>query len=147
MGPARRRSPPTPLLLAVAVPSGQAHVTPMSMRSILLNVLWLAFGGLEAAVAWGVAAVIMTVTMIGIPGLARPSILRFTRCCRSARRQSPAIRYWFPWRCRKCHLVGARGLVARALPLADCYRPRRHHHRPTVRVGSRHAGYVRFVVH
>jgi uncharacterized membrane protein YccF (DUF307 family) len=55
------------LLLAVAMASRQAHVTPMSMRSILLNVLWLVFGGLEAAVAWGVAAVIMAITIIGIP--------------------------------------------------------------------------------
>ena len=39
----------------------------MSMRSILLNVLWLVFGGLEAAVAWGVAAVIIAITIIGIP--------------------------------------------------------------------------------
>ena len=47
--------------------SGHTHVTPMSMRSILLNVLWLVFGGLEAAVAWGVAAVIIAITIIGIP--------------------------------------------------------------------------------
>jgi len=39
----------------------------MSMRSILLNALRLVFGGLEAAVAWGVAAVIMAITIVGIP--------------------------------------------------------------------------------
>src|SRR5215468_4546719 len=44
-----------------------AHVSPMSMRSALLNLTWLIFGGLGAAVGWGIAAVIMAVTIIGIP--------------------------------------------------------------------------------
>jgi len=47
--------------------SPDAHVTPMSMRSALLNLIWLILGGLGAAVAWGLAAVIMAVTIIGIP--------------------------------------------------------------------------------
>jgi uncharacterized membrane protein YccF (DUF307 family) len=44
-----------------------AHVTPMSLRSGLLNLIWLILGGLGAAVGWGLAAVIMAVTIIGIP--------------------------------------------------------------------------------
>ena len=44
-----------------------AHVTVMSMRSALLNLVWLIFGGLGVAVGWGIAAVIMAVTIIGIP--------------------------------------------------------------------------------
>ena len=39
----------------------------MSPKSILLNLLWLLFGGLWMAVGWGVAAVIMAITIIGIP--------------------------------------------------------------------------------
>jgi uncharacterized membrane protein YccF (DUF307 family) len=39
----------------------------MSALSLLLNVLWLVFGGLWMAVAWGVAAVIMAITIIGLP--------------------------------------------------------------------------------
>ena len=39
----------------------------MSPLSLLLNVLWLVFGGLWMAVAWGVAAVIMAITIIGLP--------------------------------------------------------------------------------
>jgi uncharacterized membrane protein YccF (DUF307 family) len=39
----------------------------MSPFSLLLNVLWLVFGGLWMAVAWGVAAVIMAITIIGLP--------------------------------------------------------------------------------
>jgi uncharacterized membrane protein YccF (DUF307 family) len=39
----------------------------MSPLNLLLNVLWIAFGGLQMAVGWLIAAVIMVVTIIGIP--------------------------------------------------------------------------------
>jgi uncharacterized membrane protein YccF (DUF307 family) len=39
----------------------------MSAVALLLNILWLVFGGLWMAVAWGIAAVIMAITIIGIP--------------------------------------------------------------------------------
>ena len=39
----------------------------MSPLSILLNLLWLIFGGLEMAIGWLIAAVIMAITIIGIP--------------------------------------------------------------------------------
>ena len=39
----------------------------MSALSLLLNVLWIAFGGLWMAVGWLIAAVIMAVTIIGLP--------------------------------------------------------------------------------
>ncbi|MDX2203667.1 MAG: YccF domain-containing protein [Hyphomicrobiaceae bacterium] len=39
----------------------------MSLPAFALNVLWIVFGGLAAAVAWGLAAVIMAITIIGIP--------------------------------------------------------------------------------
>jgi len=39
----------------------------MSPLSLLLNVLWIAFGGLWMAAAWIVAAVIMAITIVGIP--------------------------------------------------------------------------------
>ena len=39
----------------------------MSVRLALLNLVWLIFGGLGAAVGWGLAAVIMAVTIVGIP--------------------------------------------------------------------------------
>src|SRR5277367_2533988 len=35
--------------------------------SILLNILWIVFGGLWMAVGWLIAAVIMAITIIGIP--------------------------------------------------------------------------------
>jgi len=39
----------------------------MGPASLLLNVLWIVFGGAWMAVGWLVAAVIMIVTIIGIP--------------------------------------------------------------------------------
>jgi len=39
----------------------------MSFLSLLLNVLWMVFGGLEMALGWLVAAVIMAITIIGLP--------------------------------------------------------------------------------
>src|SRR5215470_13839148 len=39
----------------------------MSPLSLLLNVLWIVFGGLWMAVGWLVAAVIMAITIIGLP--------------------------------------------------------------------------------
>ena len=35
--------------------------------SLLLNILWIIFGGLHMAVAWLIAALIMVITIIGIP--------------------------------------------------------------------------------
>jgi uncharacterized membrane protein YccF (DUF307 family) len=39
----------------------------MSPVSLLLNLLWIVFGGLWMAIGWLVAAVIMAVTIVGIP--------------------------------------------------------------------------------
>ena len=39
----------------------------MSPFSFLLNILWLIFGGLAAALAWVIAAAIMAITIIGLP--------------------------------------------------------------------------------
>jgi len=39
----------------------------MSPLSLLLNILWIVFGGLWMALGWVVAAVIMAITIIGLP--------------------------------------------------------------------------------
>jgi uncharacterized membrane protein YccF (DUF307 family) len=39
----------------------------MSPMSLLLNLLWIVFGGLWMAAGWIVAAVIMAITIIGLP--------------------------------------------------------------------------------
>jgi len=39
----------------------------MPVMSLLLNLLWIVFGGLWMAVAWVLAALIMAVTIVGLP--------------------------------------------------------------------------------
>jgi uncharacterized membrane protein YccF (DUF307 family) len=39
----------------------------MSILSLLLNVLWIVFGGLWMAIGWVIAAVVMAITIIGLP--------------------------------------------------------------------------------
>jgi uncharacterized membrane protein YccF (DUF307 family) len=39
----------------------------MSPLSLLLNILWVIFGGLAAAVAWLIAAALMAITIVGLP--------------------------------------------------------------------------------
>lgn len=39
----------------------------MSIISLLLNLLWIVFGGLWMALAWVIAAVVMAITIIGLP--------------------------------------------------------------------------------
>jgi uncharacterized membrane protein YccF (DUF307 family) len=39
----------------------------MSFMSLLLNILWIVFGGLWMALGWVIAAVVMAITIIGIP--------------------------------------------------------------------------------
>jgi uncharacterized membrane protein YccF (DUF307 family) len=46
------------------IAEGEGGMTPMAL---LLNLLWLLFGGVWMAVAWGVAAVVMAITIIGLP--------------------------------------------------------------------------------
>jgi uncharacterized membrane protein YccF (DUF307 family) len=46
---------------------GAAAENLMSPMSLLLNVLWIIFGGLWMAVGWVVAALIMAITIVGLP--------------------------------------------------------------------------------
>ena len=39
----------------------------MSALSLLLNVLWIVFGGLWMAVGWIIAAILMAITIVGLP--------------------------------------------------------------------------------
>jgi uncharacterized membrane protein YccF (DUF307 family) len=39
----------------------------MPILSLLLNVLWIAFGGLWMALGWIIAAVLMAITIVGLP--------------------------------------------------------------------------------
>ena len=39
----------------------------MSAVSLLLNILWIVFGGLWMAIGWVIAAVLMAITIVGLP--------------------------------------------------------------------------------
>ena len=39
----------------------------MSALSLLLNILWVVFGGLRMTVGWLIAAILMAITIIGLP--------------------------------------------------------------------------------
>ena len=39
----------------------------MPLMSLLLNLLWIVFGGLWMAIAWLIAALIMAITIVGLP--------------------------------------------------------------------------------
>jgi uncharacterized membrane protein YccF (DUF307 family) len=39
----------------------------MSALSLLLNILWIVFGGLWMAAGWVIAAILMAITIIGLP--------------------------------------------------------------------------------
>src|SRR5262249_10947634 len=39
----------------------------MSVIFLLLNLLWIVFGGLWMALAWVIAAVVMAITIVGVP--------------------------------------------------------------------------------
>lgn len=40
---------------------------PISPLAFVLNILWLIFGGFPAALAWLVAALVMAITIVGLP--------------------------------------------------------------------------------
>jgi len=39
----------------------------MSPLQLLLNVLWIVFGGIQMAIGWLIASVLMAITIVGIP--------------------------------------------------------------------------------
>ena len=53
--------------VAQTVVRGQLVGNVMSILSLLLNVLWIVFGGLWMAIGWVIAAVVMAITIIGLP--------------------------------------------------------------------------------
>jgi uncharacterized membrane protein YccF (DUF307 family) len=53
--------------MAPHVPRFHRRARPISTLAFVLNILWLICGGLPAALAWLVAALIMAITIIGLP--------------------------------------------------------------------------------
>src|SRR5262249_45565417 len=56
-----------PILVSTFVPGACMRCRRMSVLSLLLNIAWIVCGGLWMALGWIVAAVIMVVTIVGIP--------------------------------------------------------------------------------
>jgi uncharacterized membrane protein YccF (DUF307 family) len=55
-------------MVSAMVGLNEARITPgMSSISVLLNLLWIICGGLWMAAAWMIAAVVMAITIIGLP--------------------------------------------------------------------------------
>src|SRR6202521_504628 len=51
----------------MAAPNPEQAAAPMSPLALLLNLLWMIFGGIWMAVGWLIAAVIMAITIVGLP--------------------------------------------------------------------------------
>jgi hypothetical protein len=46
---------------------GKLVRNPMSALSLLLNLLWIVFGGLWMAIGWVIAGIVMAITIIDLP--------------------------------------------------------------------------------
>ena len=124
-----------------------SSMTPMAL---LLNLLWLFFGGVWMAVGWGIAAVVMAITIIGLPwtraafNIAIYAVLPFGFKA-VTRRSLWAWRHrdWSTWKHRQRHRVRVGWLVAGSGPpcVRDC--PCGHHHRHSIRVGALEARWNR----
>src|SRR3984957_20205093 len=51
----------------MAAPNPEQAAAPMSPLSLLLNLLWMILGGIWMAIGWLIAAVIMAITIVGLP--------------------------------------------------------------------------------
>ena len=51
----------------IAVTGATSAGSPMSALSLVLNLLWIIFGGLWMAFGWVIAAIVMAITIIGLP--------------------------------------------------------------------------------
>jgi uncharacterized membrane protein YccF (DUF307 family) len=63
----------------------------MSPISVLLNLLWIIFGGLWMAAGWMIAALIMAITIIGLPWTRAAFNIGLYTLLPSAREPSPAL--------------------------------------------------------
>ncbi len=117
------------------------------MISLLLNVLWLVFGGIWMAAGWLLAALIMAITIIGIPfavaavRIAQYTLLPFgyTNVPRDRGGRPETIGTGPLGFLGQSRLAAARRLVAGPRPSDHRPRSRRHHHRPAFRLGASEA--------
>jgi hypothetical protein len=112
----------------------------MPLTSFLLNLLWIAFGGLWMALGWVIAAVLMAITIIGLPwaraafNIALYTLLPFGQTARARRYTGRGDLSTGALGATEFDLAGAGGLVAGAQPSS---RRRCHHdYRDSLRLGA-----------
>src|SRR5436190_10352773 len=101
----------------------------MSVLSLLLNIAWIVCGGLEMALGWLVAAVIMAITIIGIPWAKAAFNIAFYTLLPFGQKAVSRAHY-------KHHMAGARGVVAGARPCHRGGSSCRDHHRNPICLGA-----------
>ena len=120
----------------------------MGPFSFLLNLLWIVFGGLWMALAWVIAAVIMAITIIGLPcaraavKIASYTLLSFGQkgVSRANYLGSEDIGTGRLGVLRQYRVAAARRLVAGARASHHRYSARRYHDRHPLRLGASKAG-------
>ncbi len=116
----------------------------MTLLQLLLNILWLVTGGVWMAFFWLVAALIMAITIIGIPwakaalNIAAYSLLPFGHKAVSRREWTGArgYRHRAFGHARQSSLARSRRLVARLGASSHRFGLGRHHHRHSLRLGA-----------
>jgi membrane protein implicated in regulation of membrane protease activity len=119
----------------------------MSIVSLLLNLLWIVFGGLWMALAWVIAAVVMAITIVGLPwARAAFSIVAAAVRLQGRRIFRPRRRRHRPAGSdRQRRVAGFRRMVVSARPPRHRDPARRDHRGHPVRLGTpeaRRAGAV-----
>src|SRR3984893_1766969 len=119
----------------------------MPLRRLLLNILWIVTGGIWMAAGWLLAAVIMAITIIGLPwagGVQHRALHSAAVWAASgvSRRIHRVRRYRHrpARRPRQYHLAHPRRVVAGARPPDHGDRLGDHAHRPALRLGASEAG-------
>jgi hypothetical protein len=118
--------------------------SPMSALSLVLNLLWIIFGGLWMAFGWVIAGIVMAITIIGLPwaraafNIASYTLLPFgykavSRAGYSGREDIGTGPFGL---LGNINLAGARRMVAGARPCRHRCSPCRHDHRHPVRLGA-----------
>ena len=118
--------------------------------SLLLNILWIIFGGLWMAVGWLLAAVIMTVTIVGIPwaravaNIALYTLRPFghTAVDKEEFAGRPTIGTGPLGVVGNVDLASVSGLVVGSRPSDHCVRTCDHHHWTAVCLGAFEAGWT-----
>ena len=118
--------------------------SPMSALSLVLNLLWIIFGGLWMAFGWVIAGIVMAITIIGLPwaraafNIASYTLLPFGYKAVSRARllRARGYRHRAARPDRQYHLAGAGRMVAGARPCRHRRSSCRHHHRHPLRLGA-----------